>query len=87
MPARNGTGPIGEGRLTGRGLGPCGQGLRQTRGFGRGLVRNQGTGLGLRRDSRPVELNKDEQKKILQEELEALESDRKAVEDKLRELE
>ena len=39
MPARDGTGPYGEGQLTGRGLGPCGRGLR--RGFGRTLDLNK----------------------------------------------
>lgn len=37
MPNRNGTGPAGQGPLTGRGLGPCGRGLRL--GLGRGLGR------------------------------------------------
>lgn len=29
MPNRDGTGPMGRGQLTGRGLGPCGRGLRR----------------------------------------------------------
>lgn len=42
MPNRDKTGPSGAGPLTGRGFGPCGQGLRFGicgRGFGRGLGR------------------------------------------------
>ena len=39
MPWRDGTGPIGQGPLTGRGLGPCGLGLRKGRGFSRGFGR------------------------------------------------
>lgn len=40
MPGRNGTGPLGMGPLTGRGLGPCGRGYfsyrRPRLGYGRG---------------------------------------------------
>ncbi|MHB1314534.1 MAG: DUF5320 domain-containing protein [Christensenellales bacterium] len=51
MPGRNGTGPMGNGSMTGRGLGPCrganaagygtgqGLGLACRRGFGRGFGR------------------------------------------------
>lgn len=34
MPREDGTGPMGQGPMTGRGLGPCGTGMG--RGFGRG---------------------------------------------------
>lgn len=50
MPARNGTGPAGEGPLTGRGMGPCGTGYRRVparglgMGFGRGFRRGFGRG-------------------------------------------
>ena len=37
MPGFNGTGPNGQGPLTGRGFGPCGQRLGMGRGFGRGF--------------------------------------------------
>lgn len=50
MPGRNGTGPMGSGAMTGRGLGFCtgtdtvrygaGAGLGCRRGFGRGFNRN-----------------------------------------------
>ena len=36
MPAQDRTGPLGQGPMTGRGLGPCGRGLARGRGFGRG---------------------------------------------------
>jgi len=43
MPNRDGTGPLGKGPMTGRGLGPCGSGQRKGRGskprLGRGLGR------------------------------------------------
>ena len=55
MPRGNGTGPMGAGSMTGRGLGPCadanavnydggfgqGMGLGRRRGFGRGFGLNQ----------------------------------------------
>ncbi|MBN1942659.1 MAG: DUF5320 domain-containing protein [Phycisphaerae bacterium] len=37
MPGFDGTGPMGQGPMTGRGLGPCGRGMAFRRGGGRGL--------------------------------------------------
>ena len=37
MPRQDGTGPMGQGAKTGRGLGPCGTGLAWGRGMGRGF--------------------------------------------------
>ncbi|MDD2288789.1 MAG: DUF5320 domain-containing protein [Bacteroidales bacterium] len=46
MAGRNGTGPLGMGPLTGRGLGPCGRGYFANRrprvGYGRGLRYGRG---------------------------------------------
>ena len=39
MPGFNGTGPLGFGPRTGRGMGPCGGGYGCGRGWGRGLGR------------------------------------------------
>lgn len=41
MPRFDGTGPLGQGPMTGRGFGPCGFGLgwRRRFGFGRGMGR------------------------------------------------
>lgn len=52
MPAQDGTGPMGQGPMTGRGAGPCRQTstpgqARQGRGFGPGF--GQGFGRGRRR--------------------------------------
>ncbi|MBU1198373.1 MAG: DUF5320 domain-containing protein [Nanoarchaeota archaeon] len=75
MPGRDGSGPQGEGSLSGRGLGPCGSGLArgfrggQRRGFGRGL------GRGVCFDG----LDKEAQKKILQDH-------KKEIEEKIAEL-
>jgi len=64
MPGMDKTGPLGAGPGTGRGRGPCGRGLARGRGFGRGLgfCWNE-----------PVELSKEEQKKILEAEKAAIE--------------
>ena len=58
MPRQDGTGPLGQGAITGRGLGPCGGGMR--RGFGRGLGRRFGL-----RYAEPITLTQTEEKKIL----------------------
>ena len=77
MPNRDRTGPSRFGPLTGRGLGPCGGGYR--RGFGRRL--------GFRRYLEPVALTKEEQKKILEEELQHIETEKKEIEKRLTEIE
>ncbi len=46
MPGMDGSGPLGQGPRTGRGLGPCGQGRACGLGLGRG---RGGRGLGLGR--------------------------------------
>ena len=77
MPGRNRTGPDRYGPLTGRGLGPCGSGLR--RGFGRRL--------GFRRYFEPITMTKEEKKKILEEELQYIETEKKKIEKRLKEIE
>ena len=77
MPNRDGTGPSGQGPLTGRGLGPCGCGMR--RGFGRGY----GRGFGFRRQ---VALTKEEEKKILEAELKEIETEKQTIEKRLKEM-
>jgi hypothetical protein len=59
--------------MTGRGLGPCGRGLARGRGLGFG----RGLGLAWRE---PVEMSKEEQKKIL-------EAEKQEIEKRLKELE
>ena len=75
MPYRDGTGPFGNGPLTGRGLGPCGRGMR--RGYGRGFGA---------RYANPITLTKEEQKKVLEEMLKDLEEEKKDIEARLKEL-
>ncbi len=78
MPALNGTGPQGQGPMTGRGLGNCGPGYRGFgRGFGSGLGRGFGRGWGYS--------DKDE-KEALTEEIKGLKEEAKAMENRLEEL-
>jgi len=97
MPGMDGTGPLGLGPMTGRGLGPCGRGLGWRRGLGRGLGFGRGLGLGRGFAWRaryawdypyePVSLSKEEQKRILEADLKDLEAEKQAIEKKLKELE
>lgn len=75
MPGRDRTGPSGDGPRTGRGLGPCEGGLRRGCGRGRGYRRIGFQSAGIS----TVELSKDQQIKILEE-------DKADIEAKLKEL-
>ncbi len=70
MPRQNGTGPLGHGAMTGRGMGPCGGGLRQGRYFG--------GGFGFRRFfSKKNELSAlEEEEKMLKEELQVIQEEK-----------
>jgi hypothetical protein len=61
MPFRDGTGPMGRGPMSGRGMGPCAGG----RGFGRGFGRR-----GVCRF--PITISKEEEKQMIEEEIESL---------------
>ena len=75
----DGTGPMGIGPMTGRGLGPCngGTGRRfggRMRGFGRGA------GYGMRFYSEKNEISAlEEEEKILKQELEAIKNEKDAL--------
>jgi len=77
MPGQDGIGPQGLGPLTGRGLGPCGCGMRK--GFGRGF----GRGFGFRRQ---IILTKDEEKKILEAELKEIDLEKQEIAKRIREI-
>jgi len=77
VPGMDGTGPLGQGPLTGRGFGPCGCGMR--RGFGKGY----GRGFGFRRQ---VTLTKEEEKKILEAELKEIDLEKQEIEKRLKEM-
>jgi hypothetical protein len=81
MPGQDRTGPLGEGAMTGRGLGLCGNGIR--RGVGRGLGRGCRRGFGFRNQ---IALTKEEEKKTLESELKTLDLEKQEIERRLSEL-
>ena len=99
MPYEDGTGPFGEGPMTGRGMGPCARDPALRRrfarfGFRRGF--NRGFGRGFARfDQRfrrwPVQdyedaITKDEEKKILEAELKDIEAEKQEIAKRIKEL-
>lgn len=76
MPGQDGTGPMGRGPMTGRGMGPCGRGIR--RGFGRFCY-------GAKYFDRPVMTN-DQEKVILENEMKILQEDLEAIKKRIAEL-
>lgn len=86
MPRLDKTGPMGQGPLTGRGMGPCGGG--STYGF-RGLGRRLGRGFGWRnlKGYYPAQTaTKKEEAEMLSEEAELLEEELKNVKSRLAQL-
>jgi len=79
MPGMDGTGPQGEGPLTGRGLGPCGRGL----GFRRGFSSRSGW---RRVGYEPVQLSKEEEQKILEAELKQIDLEKQEIEKRIKKI-
>ena len=80
MPYKDRTGPLGQGPLTGRGFGPCGDGKSMGRrvGFGRGRGFRSWF-ASLSKDEVKEELNS--YKKNLEEELEQVKAEQKKLEE------
>ena len=85
MPGQNGTGPYGQGPMTGRGLGPCGAGAGRGRGFGRGMGRGMGMNPGYGPVAQPV--SPEDEKAYLEQNLGALETAQKNIQARLDQLE
>lgn len=90
MPGQNGTGPMGQGAGTGRGMGPCAMPTgRQGAGMGYGR-RGGGRGLGFRRfwgyypTTAP---SKQEEKEILAQDAQMMEEELRSIKARLAELE
>ena len=81
MPRFDGSGPLGLGPGTGRGLGPCSAGLGWRRGFGRGFGWRRFWGY-LRRSP----MSKKEEVEMLTDEAAVLEDELKAIKERLNEL-
>jgi hypothetical protein len=79
MPRFDGTGPTGQGPMTGRGFGPCGLGLgwRKRFGSGRGMGRYFGWNDPQTKEDKVKALA--EYKKALKEELEDVEKEEKEL--------
>ena len=75
MPGFNKTGPNGLGPRTGRGFGPCGQGVRRGGGY------RMGYGLGCR-----YQVTAEQEKDVLTENLSYLQGEIKAIQDRIKEL-
>ncbi len=99
MPQGDGTGPAGQGPMTGRALGYCAgynspgftKGIPAGgRGFGRGFGRGRGFAWRARtipiQNIQPAELTKEQEKKILEAELAELESEKTEMQKRLKEL-
>lgn len=72
MPCRDGTGPMGQGPATGRGLGPCGRRLSLERG---------GRGFGWRASARSADFSRAERIKMLKAEKDSIEKTLKGLEE------
>jgi hypothetical protein len=93
MPGQDGTGPAGQGAMTGRGMGFC-TGFMNS-GFGRGMGRGfgRGRGFGWRARAmqvmpiqRPAVITEKQEKQFLEQELTALKEEMKEIEERLKEL-
>jgi len=84
MPNKDKTGPNGQGPMTGRGLGLCGNGSGMRRGFGRGC----GRGFGRARcpPKFAVGFSKEDEKKILEAELKEIETQKEEPANRIKEL-
>ena len=91
MPQGDRTGPLGQGPLTGRGLGPCGAGagVGFRRGLGRGMGRKIAAQIAMQpfaQATQPVVLTEAEEKKILEADLKDLKAEKTEIEKRLKEL-
>ncbi|MBI9094413.1 MAG: DUF5320 domain-containing protein [Sphaerochaeta sp.] len=86
MPYRDGSGPMGQGPMTGRGMGPCAGGARLMggRGMGRGFGGRRGMGYGMGMGFAPP-IYAAPTKEMLLSEKAILEAELQALEEKLSE--
>jgi len=92
MPQGNGTGPAGQGSMTGRGMGFC-AGLNAPGFMNGGFGRGRGFGRRARAiQTRPIQpvqpavITEKQEKQFLEQDLEALKEEMKAIEERLKEL-
>ena len=89
MPGFDGTGPMGQGSLTGRGMGSCGGGRRfgAGRGFGRRGGARGGFWGGMCNWMPSFSASPDQEKEVLKDEIAYLKENLKAFQDRLKDLE
>ncbi len=89
MPGGNGTGPMGGGPMTGRGMGRCtgftGGGFGRGCGMGRGN-RSRGSGFGNFPQQIVPTVTKEQQMQFLQQQADAFESDLKDIKSQIEQL-
>ncbi len=96
MPRGDGTGPAGQGSMTGRGMGYC-AGFNapgfMNLGFGRGFGRGRGFGWRARavqpmpvQQVQPTVITEKQEKQFLEQELSALKEEMKEIEKRLKEI-
>ena len=83
MPGQDRTGPLGQGALTGRGLGPCGRGLAWRRDSGRGFGR-RARATQVMPIQQPAVITEKQEKQFLEQELTALKEEMKEIEERLK---
>ena len=83
MPNKDGTGPNGEGALTGRGFGNC-----EGAGIGRGFSRGRRSRFCWRfpLTQKEVSLSKEQEKKVLEAELAELDAEKAEIQKRLKDL-
>jgi len=85
MPGQDRTGPLGQGPLTGRGLGPCGRGMGRSFGRGRGFGWRART-MQVMPIQQPAVITEKQEKEFLEQELSALKEEMKEIEERIKEI-
>jgi len=84
MPRQDKTGPLGQGPLTGRGLGPCNGGRSRGSGMGRGFGW-RARSMQIMPIQQPTVITKKQEKQFLEQNLNALKEEIKETEERLKE--
>lgn len=96
MPGLNRTGPLGNGQMTGRGMGQCrgarsygaycGRGIRHSMNYGAGFGRGRGFGFNQNLNYNVQTITPEEEKQFLQEQKEFLKSQLEEIEKQIGEV-
>ena len=86
MPMKDGTGPMGTGSMTGKGLGICTRANAVRSGAGRGLANRRGCGRGFGRGIAVNQPSSKTQEELLKEQKDVLKSRLEAIDKQLENL-